>query len=336
MSSSVQCPLCASFKLKLLTNQLRFDKRADVYRCLGCDLTFLDQASFKFPKDFYEGDYHQTYLTHVEPDALDPQAYYNKMKKTTEPWAKRIREILTGKEIVLDVGCSTGHLMDLIKDKAAKVYGSELNKEEVEFCRNVLKLDVSDVSLEKRFKEETFDYIVMIFVLEHIAEPVEFLNHLMKFLKPNGKFIILVPNIQDALVNFYEIPEFRKFYYCIEHLYYYNLKTIKQLFDKVGLKGEIKTIQEYPITNHINWAYLRKPSDVLASRKGIPNIPVVDSIPLDDWETLWRKFNQLYQEFLTSHGYGDRIWCVVGKDTKKYYYEKNRNYAIGNREPVSS
>ena len=313
MNPTVKCPLCASSKMNLLTNELRFANKADVYRCLGCDLTFLDQASFKFPKDFYEGHYHQTYLTHVTPDALDPQAYYQKMLRATQIWADRIREILTGKEIVLDVGCSTGHLIDLIKAKTAKIYGSELNKKEIEYCRNVLKLDVSDAPLETRFKEGTFDYIVMIFVLEHIAEPVEFLSNLKKFLKPTGKFVILVPNIQDALVNFYEIPEFTKFYYCIEHLYYYNQKTLRYLFDKVGLMGTIDVIQEYPITNHINWAYLRKPSDVSASRKGIPNISVVDTIPLDDWEVLWGKFNMLYQDFLTLHGYGDRVWCVVEK-----------------------
>jgi len=212
----------------------------------------------------------------------------------------------------LDVGCSTGHFIDLIKDHAKEVCGSEFNIKEVEFCQKTLGLDVSSEPLEKRFKEGTFDYITMIFVLEHIAQPLEFLSHLKKFLKPDGKFVILVPNIQDALVNFYDIPEFKSFYYCIEHLYYYNPQTIKKLFNDAGLDGEIKTIQEYPITNHINWAYRRGPSDVLASRRGVPNIPLADTVPLDEWEGLWNKFNIMYHDYLKSNGYGDRIWCVVG------------------------
>lgn len=296
-----------------MADTVRFEQKADVYRCQTCGLTFLDQGSFKFPDDFYKNDYHQTYLTHIEPDAVDPKKYYEKMKKTTQIWADRFSEMLTGKEVVLDVGCSSGHFMDLVKGKTGKIYGSELNKREIDFCRDQLNLDVSDEPLEKRFKKETFDYITLIFVLEHIADPQGFLNHLKTFLKPDGKMVILVPNVKDALVSFYDIAEFKKFHYCIEHLYYYDDKTIKKLFDKTGLSGMIETVQEYPVTNHINWAYTRKPSDVLASRKNIPNLPLDDSVPLEAWEQLWNEFNQKYQAFLKRHGYGDRLWCVVGK-----------------------
>ncbi len=308
-----QCPFCGKDNLRLITNQVRFGKKADVYQCLGCELTFLDQGSFHFPKDFYEQDYHQTYLTHVEPDALNPQVYFEKMKKTTQPWADKLAKSLTGKEIVLDIGCSTGHFMDLIKDKVGQVYGCELNKKEIEFCQKVLKFDVSDEPLEKRFKEGMFDYITLIYVLEHIGEPKEFLNSIKRFLKPSGKIIILVPNIQDALVNFYQIPEFQNFYYCIEHLYYYNPKTIKNLLDQVGLAGTIEVVQEYPITNHLNWGYRRAPSDTLAARRGVPDIALLPQSPEEAWQQLWQKFNAMYREFLKTNGYGDRVWCSVGK-----------------------
>jgi len=310
---TVNCTFCESEHLKLIADTVRFEQKADVYRCQNCGLTFLDQGSFKFPDDFYKSEYHQTYLTHIEPDAVDPKKYYEKMKKTTLIWADRFSKILTGKEVVLDVGCSSGHFMDLVKGKTKKIYGSELNKKEIEFCKNVLNLDVSDEPLEKRFKNETFDYITLIFVLEHIADPLGFLNHLKTFLKPDGKMVILVPNVKDALVNFYDIAEFKKFYYCIEHLYYYDDQSIKKLFDKAGLSGTIETVQEYPVTNHINWAYTRKPSDVLAARKNIPNVPMDDSVALEAWEQLWDEFNQKYQAFLKRYGYGDRLWCVVGK-----------------------
>ena len=177
----------------------------------------------------------------------------------------------------------------------------------------MLKLDVSNQPLKDRFKEGSFDYITMIYVLEHISEPKEFLTSVKKLLKPEGKLVILVPNSQDALVNFYDIPEFRSFYYCIEHLFYYSPDTIKRLFDDLGLKGDIERIQEYPVTNHLNWAYRRGPSDTLASRKGMPDVPLKDSSPIDAWDKLWTRFNQLYQDFLKENGFGDRVWCKVGK-----------------------
>lgn len=312
MKSNNMCPLCGSSNLELLANKVRFGNNADVYKCTDCTLAFLDQQSFVFPEDFYEKEYHQTYITHVEPAAFDPQAYFEKMKKATYPWAQKFLQMLNGNETVLDIGCSTGHFIEMVKHKTKKIYGYDLNRQEVEFCKNALELDVSDQQLQERFSEGTFDYITMIYVLEHIAEPATFLGTIKRFLKPDGRLIILVPNIQDALVNFYNIPEFRSFYYCIEHLFYYSPKTIKKLFDKAGLTGEIEVIQEYPLANHINWAYRRAPSDTLAARSGLPDIQLADDVPADAWKELWAMFNRSYQAFLKQNGYGDRIWCSVG------------------------
>lgn len=312
MVQKAVCHLCNSSDLELITNKVRFGNTADVYQCQKCNLIFLDQFSFNFPAHFYEREYHQTYITHVEPDALNPQVYYEKMKKAVTNWADKFRAMLTGKEVVLDIGCSTGHFIDLVKDKVSKIFGYDLNQKEVEFCRRVLNLDVSQKPLEERFANGTFDYITMIYVLEHIAKPKEFLLSLKKLLKPKGKLVILIPSIQDALINFYDIPEFKSFYYCIEHLFYYSPRTIKLLFDSVGLKGDIEAIQEYPITNHLNWFYRRAPSDTLASRKGIPEITLNNNAFLNDWELLWKEFNKIYQDFLKSKGFCDRIWCVIG------------------------
>lgn len=307
------CPLCCASGLELITRKVRFGNDADVYACRSCGLTFLDQHSFVFPEDFYQKQYHQTYITHVEPDALNPQAYYEKMKLALKPWADKFKQMLRGDEVILDIGCSTGHFMEMVKDKAHKVYGCELNQKEIAFCRDTLKLDVSDEPLEERFKEGTFDYITMIYVLEHIAEPKELLLSVKKLLKPSGKLVILIPNAQDALLNFYDIPEYRSFYYCIEHLFYYTPATIKLLFDSVGLSGSVEVLQEYPLANHLNWAYRRKPTDTLASRRGLPDAPLSQRADNRGWAKLWDSFNEQYKEFLKNNNFGDRIWCTVGR-----------------------
>jgi len=309
---SVICPLCSNAELSLITNRVRFDNKADVLYCEKCSLIFLDQNSFQLPTDFYENEYHQTYLAHIEPAMLDPNVYYEKMLAVTKPWSDRIIKLLNGNEIMLDFGCSTGHLISNIQPAAKKVYGHELNKKEVEFCRNVKGLDVASEPLHNRFAEEMFDYITMIFVLEHIAEPIVLLNYLKRFLKPDGKFLILVPNAQDALLSFYEIPEFKHFYYCVEHLFYYTPKTINEVFKKAGLRGSIETVQEYPITNHLNWGYRQKPSDTMASRRNIPDIPLSASAMIPKWEEFWFSINKQYFRFLQDNGYGDRIWCEIG------------------------
>jgi SAM-dependent methyltransferase len=308
------CPLCGSADTATVTDRVRFDRRASVRRCDACTLVFVDQGSFDFPPDFYEHDYHQTYLTHVDPEMLDPARHHEKMSVASKPWIDRVRRLLTGNEIVLDVGCSTGHVLTGIRDSAARVYGHELSRKEIAYCRDTLGLDVSDAPLHERFPPATFDYVLLIFVLEHIAQPEQFLSYLKQFLKPDGKLIVVVPNVMDPLMRFYRIPAFDRFYFCIEHLFYYSPKTVGDLFAKVGLSGTIETVQEYPITNHLNWGYRQSPSETLASRRLIPDIALADEGKLPNWERFWDEVNQSYRSFLVREGYGDRIWCQVGVD----------------------
>jgi len=309
----IECSICKSPATSVVTDKVRFGRKADVRRCDDCGLIFLDQSSFGLPSDFYESQYHQTYLTHIEPAALDPQQYYEKMLVSIQPWSDRINGLLTGRETVLDFGCSTGHLLTKIQKEAANVYGHEISIKEIEFCRKRLGLDVDNRDLFERFDEEFFDYITMIYVLEHIAKPIDMLTQIKKLLKPDGKFIILVPNASDALLNFYDIPDFAQFYYCIEHLYYYTPTTIGPVFEESGLQGKIETIQEYPITNHLNWGYRQKPSDTLASRRLLPDIPIKDEALYPKWEAFWKDADKRYNDFLKELGLGDRVWCVVGK-----------------------
>ena len=312
MSKGMDCPLCGQKDAKFITRDLRFEKNADVYECSQCELVFLNQNSFKLPDGFYENEYHQSYLTHVEPDALDPKAYFEKMLKVAAPWASRLGEMLSGQETILDMGCSTGHFIKMIEGKAKKVYGHDLNVKEVAYCKNELGLDVSDKPLEERFQKGMFDYITLVFVLEHIGDPVAFLKYLKTFLKPGGKILIVVPNISDPLVSFYDIPEFRSFYYCIEHLFYYNKKSISLLFDRAELSGAVELVQEYPVTNHLNWVYRRRPSNSLAARRGVPDVSAGKDNEADSWEQLWQRMDGVYREFLLENGYADRLWCLIG------------------------
>ena len=310
----IECAICKSLSTSVIADKVRFGRKADVRRCDDCGLIFLDQRSFELPSDFYENQYHQTYLTHIEPAALDPQQYYEKMIKSIRPWSDRINRLLTGAETVLDFGCSTGHLLTNIQGQAGKVYGHEVNTKEIEFCRKQLGLNVDNRDLFERFEEGFFDYITMIYVLEHIADPIDLLTQLKKLLKPNGKIIILVPNAADALLTFYGIPNFPQFYFCLEHLYYFTPATIGRVFKASGLKGTVETIQEYPISNHLNWGYRQKPSDTLASRRVVPDIPITDETMLMKWEAFWKDVNEQYMAFLKQFGFNDRIWCVVGKN----------------------
>ena len=83
------------------------------------------------------------------------------------------------------------------------------------------------------------------------------------------------------------------------------------MLHKAGLSGIVEQVQEYPLANHLNWVYRRRPSDTLAAREGVPNISIGKNNEIDSWDQLWQRMDVIYREFLLENGYADRLWCLV-------------------------
>lgn len=56
--------------------------------------------------------------------------------------------------------------------------------------------EIIDTYFEKFESDEKFDVIVMGFILEHVNDPLQIITHFKKFLSPDGKIFITVPNAE--------------------------------------------------------------------------------------------------------------------------------------------
>ncbi|MFH1074013.1 MAG: class I SAM-dependent methyltransferase, partial [Candidatus Firestonebacteria bacterium] len=170
-------------------------------------------------------------------------SYYNFDKYKDEHsggiYAKKLKKIAkTGN--FLDIGCSTGHFIKGIKDKCEwGVFGTEFSASMASYAREKLGLDVRKGDLKDAgFSENYFDYIHMNNVLEHVTDPVSFLNEIFRVLKPGGNFQLLIPNGEaDAalLQRFYEeekVPAKSK----DGHLFFFPKKALINLLEKTGFK----------------------------------------------------------------------------------------------------
>ena len=108
-------------------------------------------------------------------------------------------------------------------------------------------------------KKIKFDIIFHFFVLEHISNPIKFLEDQIELLNPGGKIIFEIPNVNDALYKVYDIPEFERFYWSLAHPWYFSEKSLNYLLDKTNLQYEIKLDQRYDLSNHMTWARDGKP-----------------------------------------------------------------------------
>lgn len=145
---------------------------------------------------------------------------------------------------VLDVGCASGYLGEfLIKNKNCEVWGIELDSESFRLAmskgyRWVINKSLEAGLLDDTLINESFDYILLADVLEHLVDPENILIKLKSRLKKSGKLLVSLPNVGHYSTRFSHL--FGKWnmqdtgILDRTHLHFYTLKTMKEMFEKTG------------------------------------------------------------------------------------------------------
>jgi 2-polyprenyl-3-methyl-5-hydroxy-6-metoxy-1,4-benzoquinol methylase len=96
---------------------------------------------------------------------------------------------------LLDIGCASGTLLWLAKEKGFSVQGVEVARHSADFVRKVLDIEVFCGQVEDaRLPAKYFDVVTMIHSLEHVPNPREVVREVHRILASSGVFIIVVPN----------------------------------------------------------------------------------------------------------------------------------------------
>ncbi len=101
---------------------------------------------------------------------------------------------------VLDIGCGYGYGSYFMSWKAKRVTGIDIQKKPVERARNAYQKDnleflLMDVfNLEQEFSGNSFDVVIAREFIEHIKEPLEFLQIAHYLLSEEGILILSTPN----------------------------------------------------------------------------------------------------------------------------------------------
>ncbi len=95
---------------------------------------------------------------------------------------------------ILDIGCNNGKIKDFLKNPF--YYGIDIDEELIsELVKKGIKAKQADLNKnELPFKNEKFDFILLLDVLEHIVNPQKLLLDSKKRLKKDGKIIVSLPN----------------------------------------------------------------------------------------------------------------------------------------------
>ena len=112
--------------------------------------------------------------------------------------------------------------------------GLDPSKQAAEVAKQNLDIDVHVGELEDvTFPANSFDYVHMSHVLEHVTSPVETLEKVRALLKPNGIVYVEVPNYESLSRKIS-----RQYWYAWEtprHLHMFSPSTLSRIFREAGL-----------------------------------------------------------------------------------------------------
>ncbi|MER2600871.1 MAG: class I SAM-dependent methyltransferase, partial [Candidatus Competibacter phosphatis] len=149
--------------------------------------------------------------------------------------ARLARANLSGRRL-LEIGVGSGAFLNAARSKGYDVLGCDLS---IPICQQVSKIygiPMHDASLASLAGENRFDVIVMNHVLEHVNQPVEFLQEVRRLLAPGGVTHIAVPNIACWEARLAGWTSYEPY-----HLVYFDPRVLERTISAGGLAIEHMT-----------------------------------------------------------------------------------------------
>jgi SAM-dependent methyltransferase len=155
---------------------------------------------------------------------------------------------------MLDVGCGSGTLLGLLKQRGFQVRGFDSSAEAAGIAKSESGVDVVVGSRlqDAGFGDESFDLVTLFHVMEHVTDPRGVLREVRRLLRPAGRLVLQVPNIESWQFRLFGVR-----WYGLDvprHVINYSNQAMQRLLGESGF--------EVRRTRHFN---LRDNAPALAS-----------------------------------------------------------------------
>jgi SAM-dependent methyltransferase len=314
----MRCRLCGNSDLALLTEELRRG-RGKVFHCANCDLGVLEANGTPDLAAYYAEEYWKSHgpdLRRQSGYAEIFEAYVNYQDRRLE----LLRPYLRSDVRLLEVGCATGHFLFNAKCLVREVVGVDYDAGAAAYAAERCGCTTFGGGLANSgLAEHSFDVVCAFQTLEHVPDPIAFARGLGRYLRPGGTLVIEVPNLADPLRALYDVPSYRKFYFHAEHLYYFSPKSLQKVMSAAGFTGEIHFVQDYNLTNHMNWIHVGQPQPTCHDGLGAPHLRLMPGLPeasrgaVDQW---LHDVDSSYKKLLAQLGFTENI-SFIGRMWEK-------------------
>jgi spore maturation protein CgeB len=190
------CPICDHASSHYCSKD-----RATYFRCSFCGTIFQNplptlQEMMDYANAEYSGGLYKEYL---EANDLKYATFEYRLKKVMEAFNKRNPAGTTPR--ILDVGCSNGRFIEVAVRNGIDAWGLELSENAIAAAAPETKKRIyhGDANKIESLGIEKFNIITAFDLIEHLFDPITFLDNLRKVMTPNGIIVITTPDAGSFL-----------------------------------------------------------------------------------------------------------------------------------------
>lgn len=246
-----ECPLCHTHEATVF---IAFPE-IPVVRCHNCGFTYSSKVlSGKELSSYYENNF-------GSQRQMQGQLVNSIVNSMVLERLLDFQDIST----ILDVGTGYGFLLQkLCKHHNLQATGVELSRQEVEYARNILGVNVINSLLgNSGLSKGAYDLVTSFEVIEHVPYPTEFLLELTEYLKPGGYLLTMTDNFDSRMAKSLGagfpkwIPH--------THISHFSALTLRKALEETGKLEIVKSMSYTP------WEILLR--NVYYKARGITKTP---------------------------------------------------------------
>jgi SAM-dependent methyltransferase len=228
------CPICFCSEKTVLYKQnfnskvISLMQNYDVVVCDNCGFTYADNIPSQ--SDFnnyyatmskYEFNYKDGFISN------DYIEYFTKVADFIIPHVK------DKSARILDIGCSTGGLLSVLKNKGySNLVGIDPSPQCARITRDINGIEATANTISNFEPSGKFDLISLSAVLEHLVDFGNSMRKIWSLLKDQGLLFLEVPDVERF--SLYITSPFQQF--SIEHINYFSKYSIKNLLSRFSFK----------------------------------------------------------------------------------------------------
>lgn len=325
MKHATTCPLCGGNNLRPFYNYGAPNKvKVQNCICANCGAVFQNPRSgVSELKQYYEG-----YLVKTQKDiARIPRNFEEHVLAIARLRLRFLHQYLRQNDRVLDVGCSFGALLKVLRDESGMnltVKGINPEQELANFGIKEYGLDIAPVMFEESiFPRNSFDLVILDNVIEHFAEPLTSLNNIWQLLAPHGRIFIATNNLDEPHGFLWQN-------FFLDHIVTFSPKTLTAALESQGFK-----ILARDLSGHVTYEGYHYPYQYCVAEKTVKPKTYdfrANGEPADE------KLCQM-QQYVTQYGGNNRLskrLYELGLETKRNWVQKVRLLAYKTLAMMSS